>query len=272
MSRLLITALALAAMTACSGGGFGSAVGPCAFGPCPAPVYTLGGTVSGLVGSGLELQNNGVASNLVIDRAANGNYPNLTEGTVGEGTAPYNVTVRTQPRNPSQACVVANGTGTRNNANVTNIAVTCTTIPGRFLYVANGGSNNISAFLINASSGALTAISGSPFLAGNMPNSVAVEPSGRFAYVANQGDGSVSAFAIDHSSGALTVVSGSPFSAGSAPWSVVVDPTGKFAFVSNAGSSDVSVYAIDAASGALTAVNGSPFAAGSLPYAIAVSN
>jgi hypothetical protein len=39
--------------------------------------------------------------------------------------------------------------------------------------VANGGSNNISVFGINAADGTLTEIAGSPFAAGATPGSVA---------------------------------------------------------------------------------------------------
>ena len=59
-----------------------------------------------------------------------------------------------------------------------DIAATCTTNADRFVYVANGGSNSISAYAINAASGALTAIGGSPFPAGNVPYAIAVDPSG----------------------------------------------------------------------------------------------
>jgi 6-phosphogluconolactonase (cycloisomerase 2 family) len=43
---------------------------------------------------------------------------------------------------------------------------------GRFAYVANSSSNDVSAYTINASTGALTSI-GSNALAGTSPSSVA---------------------------------------------------------------------------------------------------
>jgi 6-phosphogluconolactonase (cycloisomerase 2 family) len=39
----------------------------------------------------------------------------------------------------------------------------------QFLYVANDGSANVSGFRLDASTGALTPMSGSPFPAGNHP-------------------------------------------------------------------------------------------------------
>ncbi len=43
---------------------------------------------------------------------------------------------------------------------------------GGFAYVANQGSHDVSAFSINATIGALTAVAGSPFAAGAVPSSV----------------------------------------------------------------------------------------------------
>jgi len=45
-----------------------------------------------------------------------------------------------------------------------------------FAYVANVGSNNVSGYAINPTTGALTPIAGSPFAAGFLPESVAVAP------------------------------------------------------------------------------------------------
>jgi 6-phosphogluconolactonase (cycloisomerase 2 family) len=144
-----------------------------------------------------------------------------------------------------------------------------------FVYVANSNSNNVSGYRIDAATGALTPISGSPFAAGLTPFSVAVDPTGKFAYVANEGDnegkgGNVSAYTIDPTTGALTAISGSHGDAGLAPISVVVDPTGKFAYVANSISNTVSGYTIDPTTGALTTISGSPFTTGYFPASIAV--
>lgn len=50
---------------------------------------------------------------------------------------------------------------------------------GTFLYIANSGSGNISAYSIDSSSGALSAIAGSPFSSGTSPRSTTVDPSGK---------------------------------------------------------------------------------------------
>ena len=89
--------------------------------PPPPQTYTVGGSVSGLAGSGLVLQNNG-GDDLSIP--ASGNF---TFATALASGAAFNVTVKTQPLSPTQTCVVTNPTGTLGSANITNVAVTCTT-------------------------------------------------------------------------------------------------------------------------------------------------
>ncbi|MEO7430445.1 MAG: hypothetical protein ABIR62_00060 [Dokdonella sp.] len=87
----------------------------------PPPTFTVGGSVSGLAGTGLVLQLNG-GSNLSI--SANGSFT-FTGGLVTG--SPYVVTVGTQPASPAQVCTVSNGSGAIGSANVTNVAVSCST-------------------------------------------------------------------------------------------------------------------------------------------------
>ena len=105
---------------------------------------------------------------------------------------------------------------------------------GSFAYVVNANSDNVSAYKINATSGALTPVAGSPFGAGTDPYDVVINPTGKFAYVTNYGENTVSAYKIK-SNGALTRVKGSPFGKGTEPIGVAIDPVGKFAYVVNDG-------------------------------------
>ena len=52
------------------------------------------------------------------------------------------------------------------------IGATTPTATPKFAYVANQGSANVSAYTINGTTGALTAVTGSPFTAGTGPSSV----------------------------------------------------------------------------------------------------
>src|SRR5687768_12520817 len=85
--------------------------------------FSIGGTVTGLTGSGLVLQNNASG-----DLAIAGDGPFTFASTVPSGTA-YNVTVLTQPTSPAQSCAVTSGTGSVSSANVTNIVVSCSSTP-----------------------------------------------------------------------------------------------------------------------------------------------
>ena len=82
--------------------------------------FTLGGTVTGLEGSGLVLDNQG--ERLTIDE--NGPFAFSTALPSGRE---YDVSVVTRPDSPDQECSVANGTGRIDGADVTDIVVECST-------------------------------------------------------------------------------------------------------------------------------------------------
>jgi 6-phosphogluconolactonase (cycloisomerase 2 family) len=121
---------------------------------------------------------------------------------------------------------------------------------GAYAYVTNSGSNNVSMFSINATTGVLT--SGGLIDAGTTPISVAVDPTGKFAYVTNIGSNDVSMYTINGTTGALTSIG--TIAAGSNPTSVTIHPSGKFAYVTNSVSNDVSIFSIDGVTGALTLI------------------
>lgn len=150
-------------------------------------------------------------------------------------------------------------------AGATSVSVDPT---GKYLYVANGNSSNVSGFSINPLNGELSAVAGSPFAAGLTPTSVSTDPSGKFVYVTNQGGG-VSAYTINATTGSLTTISGGPFPSGASPQSVAVDPSGGFAYVANGGatSNHIAPYTINARSGVLSNVLTSA-AAGSTPISV----
>src|SRR5271165_5525016 len=146
---------------------------------CPGGIdakYSVGGTLTGLAGSGLVLED---ASGNDLRLESNGGFV-LSGGL--DNDAAYPVTVKTQPANPTQVCIVHNGSGTIDRTNVTNVIISCTQT-GRYVFVANQLSNDISAFAINSADGALVAVNGSPFAAaGTTPTALAVDPNGEFLY------------------------------------------------------------------------------------------
>ena len=83
--------------------------------------FTVGGDVSGLVGTGLVLQLNGVGD---LPVAADGSFE--FAAPVADGSS-YAVTVETQPASPAQTCTATNASGTIAGANVTDVSINCTT-------------------------------------------------------------------------------------------------------------------------------------------------
>lgn len=221
--------------------------------------YIVGGTVTGVAGSGLVLQDNS-GSDLSV--ASNGGF--AFSNRLANDDA-YSVTVRTQPSNPAQTCTVRNGSGTIDKADVNSVLVTCTQT-GRFAYVANRQSNNLSAYAIDSANGALVPLAGSPFASnGTTPTALTVDPNGDFLYVANNASNNVAVFSINAVSGILTAVS-FPSGTGTGPGALIVDPRDQYLYVANLLSNDISAYAIS--NGVLKEIPGSPFAAGLEPAAL----
>lgn len=90
---------------------------------CTTDAFAVGGTISGLAGTGLELQNNGADK---LASASNGSF--VFPAKVESGK-PYAVTVRTQPTSPAQTCKVTSGGGTVTGADISNVQIVCTTNP-----------------------------------------------------------------------------------------------------------------------------------------------
>jgi len=233
--------------------------------------YTVRGTVSGLVGGGLVLQNN-VGDDLII--STNGTFSFAK--AVANGSS-YSVTIKTLPPVLSQTCTVVNGSGTINTSPATNVQVNCVAPPprfaidrsGQFAYATNYLSPTISVYKIETT-GALTP--GTAVATGTNPNSITIHPTdpGQFVYTANYGSANISAYKIG-AEGALT--DGSTAGTETNPYSVTIIPkdatlSGKYAYAANFGSNTISVYAIDQTSGALSLV--ATVAAGTNPHSVTI--
>lgn len=259
----------MAALTACGGGssddGGGGPLPP----PPPASSFSIGGTVSGLAGTGLVLQSH-LGENLPVS----GSGAFTFQVRVSPGSA-YEVSVRTQPTSdPAQLCTVSNGSGVIGSAPVTNVAVSCATRVSRFIYVPNSGSGDVSAFAINPATGALSAIAGSPYLAGATPRMATATRSGTTLYIANEGSASapprISAYSIDASTGTLTAIAGSPFDIGPTPLPSaltpltrpLVTPSGSALYLSLVGAGSLHGASVNATSGSLLNISGMPFNVG----------
>ena len=127
--------------------------------------YTVGGTVSGLSGSGLVLQDN-AGDNLAVN--ANGAFSFAR--ALAKGAA-YSVLVSSQPGNPTQTCSVTSGSGVVGN-NVSDVSVNCTT-----------NSYTVGGTVTNLVGGGLT-------LQNNGKDQLAINSNGSFTFPATSLSGS----------------------------------------------------------------------------------
>lgn len=134
---------------------------------------------------------------------------------------------------------------------------------GKFAYVINEGSGQLSVVIYSiGSDGSLTA-TGSPVTfsnIGTLNNSLAIAPSGDFLYVAFWDMGEVYAYAVNGNSGTLTAVSGSPFELNDGtiggpttddPIALAVAPSGNYVYAPDTTGS-ISMYSVASGTGVLT--------------------
>jgi 6-phosphogluconolactonase (cycloisomerase 2 family) len=131
---------------------------------------------------------------------------------------------------------------------------------GKYLYAAGG--SQLYGFAIDASSGALSAITGSPFMATSV-GAVAVDPSGHYLVASSRTESWV--YAIDSSTGALTAY-GSGVS-GCGGNRMTFEPSGHFLY----GAVGSGISACSFSSGTLSVVSGSPLASTSGAYFMGIA-
>ncbi len=119
--------------------------------PTSTPTYTVGGTISGLSGTAV-LQDNG-GDNLSV--SSNGTFTFPTALASGKA---YSATVATNPS--GQQCTVSNGSGTVGSANVTNIAIACSTPPVPTISIG-GAVSGLSGTVVLQDNGSATLSVGS---------------------------------------------------------------------------------------------------------------
>jgi|GEM_PF-3235738 len=135
-------------------GGWGSSI-PVTV-TCTTDTHTVGGTVTGLTGSGLVVQDNGGDDQNISVAGA------FTFAKVVASGGDYNVTVLTEPSAPAQTCTVTNGSGVVAAADITNITVTCgaaltgVSVAPANVNVAAGASQQFTATVTGMPSTAVT--------------------------------------------------------------------------------------------------------------------
>jgi len=156
----------------------------------------------------------------------------------------------------------------------TNVAVAPS---GKFVYVttdsSHGGSDGVSGFKVDAN-GSLLRVPGSPFFAGTMPGSIAIDPAGKYVFVGHESSASpdayaINVFSINQVDGSLTSVPGEPFAittpsecylcGGGGVYDLKTDLSGNYLFAPVSGDGTVAVFRVDRSTGSLSPATGSPF-------------
>lgn len=105
-----------------------------------------------------------------------------------------------------------NGALTAVNGNAVALNFDCgnTALSGQgIVYVGSDSSNNVSAFSVNGTTGALAPIAGSPFAAGQISNWVVLDPRNGLLYAVDAGNSLLSGLLLN-TAGGLTVGAGAP--------------------------------------------------------------
>lgn len=154
-------------------------------------LYTVGGSVDGYEGTGLQLQLG--AQTLTVAQGADSWI--FAEGLPQDAT--YEVQVAAQPSQPTQLCTVANGSGDIDGENVDDVEITCTTIAAHLVRVATTGlvgsvtlaNNGADPLVVNgpAATFATALASGAPY-----DVTVSTQPPGQTCAVTN-GSGVIAA-------------------------------------------------------------------------------
>jgi 6-phosphogluconolactonase len=198
--------------------------------------YTVGGTVTGLAGTGLVLEVNGSQSLAV---GANGTFS--FPGALPSGSS-YVVTVQSQPSVAREICSISSGSGTVGMSAVDNVEVACSTVLG-FMYQLGGSTNQIYSYGIDSTSGNVIPFDTPILSGGENPTSILASADGHYLYVTNQTAaapsaqprlsdyvGNIATFAVNADTGQLTL-SGTP--AAAAPFTEQSATAGRFLFVFN---------------------------------------
>lgn len=238
---------------------------------CRPNSYSVGGSVSGLTGTGLSLTVSAIDTVSAYPYATTPFTASVAVTANGSFTMPgflmatgdqYAVSAATMPT--GQTCLVPDGAATVTNASVT-VTVVCAA--PRFAYAAGAHGNDVLGYAVDFATGALTALPGSPFASGDTTNAVALDSTHHFLFAANTGStggagsNTISVYSIDAGTGALTPVAGSPFAATTAPTALAIAPSGRYLYVSDYHDNTVTAFAISA-TGSLTPTAGGPTVTG----------
>jgi 6-phosphogluconolactonase len=173
-------------------------------------------------------------------------YPINADGSLGTPVAAGGTPVQCFP---GGVAVTPNGNyvyvSNTNSVIVTTFGFSTATAPVTPSVCPSQGT--VSGFAV-ASTGALTAIPGSPFLAGATPTGITADVTSRFLYTTDTTQNQLIVYGIGVG-GALTPLENGPFTTGTFPVAVTIDPRDEYLYVSNYNAQSVSEYTISQGTG-----------------------
>lgn len=214
---------------------------------CTTVAFKIKGTVTGLAGSGLVLQNN-AGDDLTI--AADGQFDFVVP--VGSGSG-YAVSVKTQPKLLNQICTVANGAGVVLNREISSVTVTCITPPATYAMIGAMGGQwpafpSVQPHPIS-SDGTVSSMTAPMGATTSLPTSIAVDSARKFLYATD--DDKIYQFRVAAPAGVglgqqgfIVTVPGTT--------SIRLDPLGRYAVSTSPQANGIYFYAIDSSSRLLT--------------------
>ena len=141
----------------------------------------------------------------------------------------------------------------------------------KFAYLP-AADNSLHGYAIDATTGKLTAVPGSPVASlGTGLAAAAVTPDGQRVYTVNTGSNYLSPYGIDPTTGALTL-GPSMIGTGAGPTLLAFDGAGVNGYVVSSGASTLIAYPMDSTTGMFSSGGGVSFPAGAAPVAIAVTD
>ncbi|HEX4037641.1 MAG TPA: beta-propeller fold lactonase family protein [Acidobacteriaceae bacterium] len=190
-------------------------------------------------------------------------YPINSDGTLGTPVASGGLGYTQVQCFPGGVAVTPNSNyvyvSNTNSVIVTTAGYTTPTPPTPPSTCPSQGT--ISGFAVSTA-GALSAIPGSPFLAGATPTAIAVDVTSRFVYTTDSSQNQLIVYDVG-SGGALTPLPNGPFATGTLPVGIAIDPRDEYLYVTNYNGQSISGYSISQGTGLPSALASSGWNTGS---------
>ncbi len=167
-------------------------------------INSSSGALAPVAGSPFQMTINGLAYSVVVHPSGKFVYVSFPQS---EEIAAWSINTSTGAITAVPGSPFPSGVTSGNAPN--SLLVTPS---GEFLYALSGGTT-VFGYRVDANSGALTAINGSPFTLSSAADYFAIDPSSQFVYAAYENANTVVGFDINASTGTLTAFTAPPMSA-----------------------------------------------------------